>query len=303
MNKLIKRRYLLRLISVLLCVHVYNSCRNRSKLKRKALLPPDRSPWAHLYRHGDNQSIFVIIGVDRSYFKALLEVLFPDVVDFNIPVPPTKVGGRPSLPPSTKLGILLLFLCSSMHQKHLCLIFGVVSSPTGTIIDMMLDLCIEKLGNHPDAHVRWPSEDQMKHFARLVTKREPRVQRVIGFMDGLSLDSESTSDPTVQNSYYNNYTTDTCVNNVLIYGPDGKVFQCGLNFPGSWHDANICSHFFSYIKRKIGDYRICVDQGFPRSGIAYDLFVGPMKKKKIEKLSPILKDTMLELTMCCLCQY
>jgi len=102
------KRSLLRLISVLLFVHVYNSCRNRSKLKRKALLPPDQAPWAHLYRRGDNHSFFVITGVDRSCFKALLEVLFPDVVNFNIPVPPTKVGGRPSLPPSTKLGILLL---------------------------------------------------------------------------------------------------------------------------------------------------------------------------------------------------
>jgi len=138
------KRSLLRLISVLLCVHVYNSCRNRSKLKRKALLPPDQAPWAHLYRRGDNHSFFVITGVDRSCFKALLEVLFPDVVNFNIPVPPTKLGGRPSLPPSTKLGILLLFLCSMMHQKHLCLIFGVVPSPMGKIIDKMLDLCIEK---------------------------------------------------------------------------------------------------------------------------------------------------------------
>ena len=114
-------------------------------------------------------------------------------------------------------------------------------------------------------------------------------------MDGLSLDSECQSNPTVQNSFYNSYTSDTCVNNVLNYGPDGKVFQCGINFPGSWHDSNITSHFFSYLQRKIGDYRICVDQGFPRSGLAYDIFVGPMKKKRIDKLSPILKETMLDL--------
>lgn len=268
------------------------------KLKRKALLPPDQSAWMHLYLHGDNQSFLVITGVDRSCFQAILQILFPDVLNFDCPPYSTDVRGRgrpQSLPPSTKLGILLLYLCSMMHHKHLCVIFGVTPSTMSRVLHEMLHLFIKKFKDHPESCIRWPSSSKMQHFARLVSRREPRVRRVIGFMDGLSLDTECNSDPTVQNSFYNSYNSDTCVNNVLIYGPDGKVFQCGLNFPGSWHDSNITYHFFSYIKRKIGDYRICVDQGFPRSGDALDIFVGPMKKKRIEKLSPILKDVMLDL--------
>jgi len=215
-----RRKYLLKIASILLCVHAHNTFRNRSRLKRKGLM---------------------------------------------------------------------------MQHKHLCVIFGVTPTTISRVLDEMMHLFIDKFKKHPESRIQWPSDTQMKHFSKLVTKREPRVQRIISFMDGLSLDSECESEPDIQNSFYNSYTTDTCVNNVLIYGPDGKVFHCGLNFPGSWHDSNITSHFFSYIKRKIGDYRICVDQGFPRSGDAYDVFVGPMKKKKIDKLSPILKDTMLEL--------
>ena len=53
------------------------------------------------------------------------------------------------------------------------------------------------------------------------------------------------------------------VNNVFAYGPDGKVFLAAINFPGSWADGSLTSRFLGYLKAKIRDYKICVDQGFP----------------------------------------
>jgi hypothetical protein len=99
----------------------------------------------------------------------------------------------------------------------------------------MLVLVINKLQSHPDALVKWPSEEKMEVFDRMVRRRESRVSKVIGFMDGLSLLTECDSDPTIQSSFYNGYHADTSVNNIFIYGPDGKIFQAGINFPGSWH--------------------------------------------------------------------
>ena len=49
------------------------------------------------------------------------------------------------------------------------------------------------------------------------------------------------------------------VNNVFAYGPDGKVFYAAVNFPGSWVDGSLTAHFLPYMKRKIGEYKICVD--------------------------------------------
>jgi len=68
-----------------------------------------------------------------------------------------------------------------------------------------------------------------------------------------------------------------------VFGPDGKVFLTGINFPGSWHDSAITQNFFSFIKTNIKDYRICVDQGFPRSGQAYDMFVGTVSQRQADK--------------------
>lgn len=64
----------------------------------------------------------------------------------------------------------------------------------------------------------------MQEFARMIELREPSVDDVIGFMDGLSLSSECTDERNTQNAYYCGCDCDTMVNNVFAYGLDGKVF-------------------------------------------------------------------------------
>lgn len=68
------------------------------------------------------------------------------------------------------------------------------------------------------------------------------------------------------------------VNNVLAYGPDGKVFLACLNYSESWHDSTIVSELISFLKERIGDFKIYVDQGFPRSGDVFGVLrsVGPL---------------------------
>ena len=95
-------------------------------------------------------------------------------------------------------------------------------------------------------------------------------------MDGLGLATEMSDERIEQNAYYCGYDCDTMVNNVLIFGPDGKVFFCAINYPGSWLDGTLITHFFSHIKDRIGNYKICVKQGFPRSGDATGILVGPI---------------------------
>jgi len=39
------------------------------------------------------------------------------------------------------------------------------------------------------------------------------------------------------------------VNNIIAYGPDGQVFLCAINFPGSWHDRSITANILPYIHK------------------------------------------------------
>ena len=174
-------------------------------------------------------------GLTCDAFIVLLSILQPP----GHPARGTLRGRRCSLPPDAQLGLLLFYLGSTMGIKHLCLLFGVTPSACSRILYVMLKLLVRKLRNNPNTAVRFPSPDKMQFFASLVCSREPTINDVIGFMDGVSFSTECSSESTTQNAYYCGYDCDTMVNNVLAYGPDGKVFFCALNFPGSWADGSV----------------------------------------------------------------
>jgi hypothetical protein len=81
----------------------------------------------------------------------------------------------------------------------------------------------------------------------MVNHWEPAISDVIGFMDGVSFTPECTSERVTQNAFYCGYDCDTTVNNVFAYFPDGKVFFCTLNYPGSWGDSSLTAGFLPHI--------------------------------------------------------
>ncbi len=103
----------------------------------------------------------------------------------------------------------------------------------------------------------------MERFAEMISLCKLTIANVIGFIDGLGLATQMTDERLKQNTYYCRYDCDTMINKVLVFGPDGKVFVCAINYLGSWSDGTLTACFFSHIKERIGDYTICIDQGSP----------------------------------------
>jgi hypothetical protein len=114
----------------------------------------------------------------------------------------------------------------------------------------MLRLAVRRLADNPIAEVRFPSAEKMGQFAGMVQSRDPLVDDVIGFMDGVSIPAECTDERFVQHAFCCGYDCDTMVNNVFAYGPDGKVFFAAVNFPGSWADGALTARFLHIIKKK-----------------------------------------------------
>ena len=280
-----KKKLMFLLVIVFVLAH--NTVRTRNNLHKKALVSPHESPFHRLIHQGDATSFLMLTGFTRSAFNVFYHILFDDE-------PATVRTGRPqSLHPYAQLGLYLFFIGSTMGYKHLCMIFGVTPMVCSRTITKMLALVARKLKRHPLAQVVFPDEEKMDLFAGMIHQREHQVRDVIGFMDGLCLNTECTSEPLEQNAMYTGNHSDTMINNVFAYGPDGKVFLCAINFPGSWHDGSICANILPHIKAKIGTYKICVDTGFPRCGEASDILVGPYTKKQVEKLSPLLRPHLL----------
>jgi hypothetical protein len=145
---------------------------------------------------------------------------------------------------------------------------------------------IEKLRNNEHAEIRFPNQEKMRELAELVRLREPLVEDVIGFTDGLSIHVEC--DINNNNAYFNKYHQDTMVNNVFCFSSEGKVIHACINYLGGMHDAMVAVDIVQVVLDNIG--KICVDQGFPRSGALYDKFVGPMSKARRRSIAQNLRN-------------
>jgi hypothetical protein len=155
-----------------------------------------------------------------------------------------------------------------MTYKYLCLIFDITPTVCSCSVNWKLKKVVRLLRGHPFVRVKFPNREQMREFANMARMREPMADNIIGFMDGVSFLVECTNDRMEQNAIYCSYNCNTMVNNVFAYGPDGKVFFASINFPGRWVDGSLMASFMRHIKSKIKNYKICIDQGFPRSGEA-----------------------------------
>jgi hypothetical protein len=117
----------------------------------------------------------------------------------------------------------------------------------------MLKLVLMQLRHLLIGRVEFPNEQRKQQFAQLISLREPAATDVIEFMDSVLFTSECTSKQIQQNAYYCGYDCDTMVSNVFAYGPDGKVFFCAINYPGSWGVGTLASRFLTHIINRIGN--------------------------------------------------
>ena len=251
-------------VLIIALINYSNNIHHRMYLSRPAILPPSTAPWHHLLHNGDASSFLLMTGLTREAFVMLHDVLKPQ----GDPSLPRRRGRKWSLLSEGQLRLLLFYISSTMNYKYLCLIFGITLNACSCMLRNMLKLEVRNLLFHPLARIKFPSIEKMQTFPSMINNREHSIDDVIGFMDGVSLATECTSEATTQNAFYSGYECNTVINNVFAYGLDGKVFIAAINCPGSWADGSLSALFFDSIRKRLGRYKICVDQGFPRNGDA-----------------------------------
>ena len=80
---------------------------------------------------------------------------------------------------------------------------------------------------------------------------------------------------------YNGYHHDTMCNNVFYFSLGHcKTHKC----------KGLIDMFLEYICR----YKICVDQGFPKSEDMFDKFVGPKSESTRKNMAPNMRRTILQ---------
>ena len=178
-----------------------------------------------------------------------------------------------------------MWTCSRMRLKDLCLLLGCVPSSAHYYLKKFLSRTASVLRKHPDSRIKFPDIPELARLAALVQLREPLVSNVSGFIDGCSFKIECSSGPGIQNAYYNNgFTCYTCVNNVFLFFPEGKILHdAAFNFPGSWHESTVLMNLVEqFLALEDNVFIFYIDQGFPRTSLL-DKFVGPYSTKKFLK--------------------
>ena len=279
-------------VAFIISIVIYNNARLTSKnyLLRRSLVHPKFSPWRRLLNFGDEGSFLEMTGFNFDGFRELVGAV-ANTVELN---PGPRSRGRPKLLNiEDEIGLYLYYVNSTVRAKHLAQLFGIVPATVTTTILRMMKRVVKGLRNHEASKIFFPTNDQMEIFARMINLREPTIDDVIGFLDGMSIPVQCSDDPIIQNAFFNGYHQDTMVNNIFLFSPEGKILFACYNAPGSWHDSHVARPLVTVVLDKLGQYKICVDQGFKRSGNLLNKFVGPISKSRRRNLSPVLRQMLI----------
>ena len=219
-----------------------------NRIPRVALVDPSDSPWRKLYLSQDDQAMITATGLDCSTFECLLskfkplyENLTPHSNNGKIEILKRKTGaGRRRIIEATDcLGLILMWTRTRGSMFSLQMKFGMTGTPTGLYIRFARRLLLHIFSNDNDAAIRLPSDQEIEEYKNAIKSRHPLLDEVWCTMDGVKLMLESSGIPIEQNMFYNGWTHDTYVSNVICFCPDGTIPITCFNVPGCQHDSTI----------------------------------------------------------------
>lgn len=150
------------ILMVTAAMMVYNNARSRHRLTRSGLLNPlnEDTAWSKLLRDADDGSFLNIVSLDRLAFYELVRRLYAD--DHIDRFRRGRGGRRAHLSPADKVGLYMVYVTSTMRQKDLALMFGILPSTICTHVLAVRRLVVEKLPHYHDCAVRFPKTTEEK---------------------------------------------------------------------------------------------------------------------------------------------
>ena len=215
----------------------------------KASIPDVQQSFVHFIIHQPSDPTFRdFFGITPKLFRDLLQPfshLFWRTTYLDAPerehFRPLERPARRNVGAEQALAFALHYLRSTSQREHICGLFNVLQPQFNKYLDFCLALLLQVLRSIPTAKVRIPTAEEQMCFSHLIQSKYPLLPFCIGAMDGLKLDVSTTyEDRLLDNDYYNGWLKKHCIGNMFVWGPDGKIWLCALNYAGSFHDSQIC---------------------------------------------------------------
>ncbi|KAJ8503054.1 hypothetical protein ONZ45_g11200 [Pleurotus djamor] len=251
--------------------------RNPSRLYlcRPQLLPNPRvdTPWQRLYASQDDRAFITTMGVDVATFDLLLNGPGHFAERWNaMPIPRADTSssgiprlGRRSLDGAGALGLVLHYLGSSMLEISLQQIFALVPTTVSRYVRFARRILLETLRTMPETQICFPKTlEEFQELSDLICERHPLLTGAFASIDGLSLLTQVSDDPELENATYNGWKSDHRISNILVFSPKGLIITAILNCPGSWHDSHVATPIYEKLKAVPKDFFLVADSAFPR---------------------------------------
>jgi DDE superfamily endonuclease len=239
-----KSRYLKRYLRRLDASRRHNRQR---RIPRESLHHPSCSAWKQLYHSCNHQAFITLTGLDYNTFT-WLETLFRPIHDnySHWVSPDGKISkiknnmGRPRLiDASDCLGLCLAWTQTRGSAMVLQMIFGLTATPLSMYLRFGRRILVKVLQSHPYSKIAIPSDELIEVYKQRIIERHPALQDVWCTMDGIKLMLQQSGNQLSQGNYYNGWTHDHYVSNVIVFCPDGTIPICYYNLPGTLHDSNV----------------------------------------------------------------
>lgn len=252
------------------------------------------NPWQKLYNSRDAKAYIVTMGVDPQVFDKILSSSFHKAFDTN-PMPrylyttsnPSKLAAyevriyRRCVDAMGCLGLILHFLNSSGTQQTLQQIFALTPAVCSRYIRYGLELLVHALRNMKEAAMSWPGQniELLKEYESLIVQKHSSLLKgAFGFVDGLHLPIQTSSDMATQNAFYNGWVHAHFTSNIFVFSPKGEISSATINALGSHHDSQVARQLFQQLYHKtIEGYWLLADSRFPHQGIVAGKIRVPLK--------------------------
>ena len=128
------------------------------------------------------------------------------------------------------------------------IIFGMTASSVSMYLRFGRRILIEVLKAEPAAAIMIPSELKIQdEYKDAIREKHPLLSDVWCCMDGLKLYLQQAGKSTVQNNFYNGWTHNHYVSNVIAFCPNGTIPLCCVNVQGSVHDSMVAEWLGQYL--------------------------------------------------------
>jgi hypothetical protein len=266
--------------------------RRRHYLQRIHVGPTPSSSWRITLNSPDDTGLLNVTGLTRAAFEDLHAAFAPH---WQQQRRRRQLHAR-QLRSIDVLGLVLHWVQSTMRAKTLCQVFATPPATVSRLLRSGMHSLRLVLSQLPEAAIRWPAPAQMREFADAITRYEPGLHDIFGFVDGVYFQCTSPDDINTQNAYFNDWRGMTSITNVLVFTPDGCIAWASYNCPGSWHDSRVSLRLYDLLlsDRTPGAFALASDTAFNRGEEMRGKIVTPMKVDELFSDDPTIAAQQLE---------